>query len=173
VKESGGLSDPVQTTKNLDVRAYKDKPPRLDQLYPAYTSPLYFITFCAWQRKPILANPDIRASLVSFGASAGKRGIVLGRYTIMPDHIHLFIAPGLEGDLSLTVQLMKRALGASLRKAGIDKPYWQPGFFDRLLRRSDSYSAKWDYVRENPVRAGLVKEADEWPYQGEIEQINW
>lgn len=46
-------------------------------------------------------------------------------------------------------------------------PFWQPEFFDHVLRSAKSYSEKWDYVRENPVRAGLVTEADKWPYQGE------
>jgi len=31
---------------------------------------------------------------------------------------------------------------------------------------------KWDYVRENPVRAGLVSKAEEWKYQGEIALID-
>jgi hypothetical protein len=49
---------------------------------------------------------------------------------------------------------------------------WQPGFFDHLLRGSESYHEKWRYVRENPVRAGLVSCAEDWPYQGEIVRID-
>src|SRR4029077_13534604 len=49
---------------------------------------------------------------------------------------------------------------------------WQPGFFDHVLRNDESYSQKWEYVRENPVRAGLVVRADEWPYQGELVVID-
>jgi hypothetical protein len=49
---------------------------------------------------------------------------------------------------------------------------WQEGFFDHLLRTNNSYSQKWNYVRENPVRAGLVKSAADWPYQGEIVYID-
>jgi putative transposase len=48
---------------------------------------------------------------------------------------------------------------------------WQRGFFDHILRNSESYSQKWDYVCENPVRAGLVRTADEWPFQGEARLI--
>jgi len=29
-------------------------------------------------------------------------------------------------------------------------------------------SEKWNYVRDNPVRAGLVENAEAWPYQGEV-----
>jgi REP-associated tyrosine transposase len=48
---------------------------------------------------------------------------------------------------------------------------WQRGFFDHIIRNSESYSAKWDYICENPVRAGLVPSTDEWPFQGEIVRI--
>lgn len=50
-------------------------------------------------------------------------------------------------------------------------PHWQQGFFDHLIRSSESYAQKWEYVRENPVRAGFVTAADTWPYQGEFVRI--
>jgi REP-associated tyrosine transposase len=48
---------------------------------------------------------------------------------------------------------------------------WQAEFFDHVLRSSESYGQKWDYVRENPVRAGLSNDVDGWPWQGEIEYL--
>jgi len=39
--------------------------------------------------------------------------------------------------------------------------FWQPGFHDRLLRSDESYAAKWDYVFQNPVRAGLISRAED------------
>ena len=41
-----------------------------------------------------------------------------------------------------------------------------------ILRSDESYADKWNYVRENPVRAGLFRDASEWPYQGEIVVID-
>jgi hypothetical protein len=35
-------------------------------------------------------------------------------------------------------------------------------------RSEESYERKVTYVRQNPIRAGLVKRAEDWPYQGEI-----
>jgi hypothetical protein len=55
-----------------------------------------------------------------------------------------------------------------LLSLGHNKPHWQEGFFDHILRSQESYSQKWDYVRMNPVRASLSQTPDEWPYQGEI-----
>jgi REP element-mobilizing transposase RayT len=46
---------------------------------------------------------------------------------------------------------------------------WQREFFDHVLRSSESYSEKWNYVFDNPVRAGLVSTANDWRYAGEIE----
>jgi hypothetical protein len=55
------------------------------------------------------------------------------------------------------------------KECNIEGPIWQREFFDHLLRNNESYVQKWEYVFNNPVRAGLVKEAQEWLWQGEIE----
>ena len=52
------------------------------------------------------------------------------------------------------------------------KSFWQPGLFDHLLRRDESYAQKWDYVWRNPVRAKLVTKPEDWLYQGEIHMID-
>jgi REP element-mobilizing transposase RayT len=57
------------------------------------------------------------------------------------------------------------------RELNLSRTIWQEEFFDHVLRSSESYSQKWDYVRENPVRARLVKRSNEWPWQGEIESL--
>lgn len=57
-------------------------------------------------------------------------------------------------------------------RLGYTSPLWQPEFFDHVLRSSVSYEEKWVYVRNNPVRAGLVQSADEWKYQGEIVKLH-
>jgi len=87
----------------------------------------------------------------------------------MPDHVHLFVfIPEHDTTLERWVQTLRSVLGKRLIKLGIDKPHWQEGFFDHLLRSSESYSEKWDYVRMNPVRAGLSRTPEDWLYQGEI-----
>jgi len=87
----------------------------------------------------------------------------------MPDHLHVFAAFDDEQiNLQSWMKSLKNTLSKTLRSAGIPAPHWQKGFFDHLLRSGDSYSEKWDYVRQNPVRAGLVLRAEDWPYQGEI-----
>ena len=67
----------------------------------------------------------------------------------------------------------KRWTARHIRESGLADFFWQEEFFDHLLRRAESYAEKWEYVRWNPVRAGLVANADDWPYQGEIHRIQW
>jgi REP element-mobilizing transposase RayT len=97
--------------------------------------------------------------------------VALGRYVIMPDHLHFFI----RGDQTFVLGDWIKGLKRTMSEAfPTEQPpsLWQPGFFDHLLRNDESYAQKWDYVRENPVRAGLVKLAYDWPYQGEIVHID-
>jgi putative transposase len=64
--------------------------------------------------------------------------------------------------------MLKRALSKAITYA---PPHWQEGFFDHLIRHGESYAEKWEYVRLNPVRAGLVQDPEEWPWQGEIVRL--
>jgi putative transposase len=67
---------------------------------------------------------------------------------------------------------MGPALKRTLSKAILAAPsHWQEGFFNHVIRHSESYAEKWEYVRQNPARAGLVVNAGEWPWQGEIARI--
>ena len=129
----------------------------------------------------MLACPQVHESFRAYCARGKEFNIAVGRYVIMPDHIHVFVRFGGEVGLSRWMKGFKRHLDASLEELGYEptivpgttlQSFWQPGAFDHLLRHSESYAAKWHYVRENPVRAGLVAHAEDWPYQGEIVVID-
>jgi len=140
-------------------------PQRLQWIFPRYDPPLYFVTFNTHHRRKLLATEQVHEAFVEFALEAKDRGIGVGRYVIMPDHIHLFVRGGLDSSLAQWIRLLKRNLSKSILR---NRPHWQQGFFDHLIRHGESYAQKWEYVRENPVRAGLVATADEWRWQGEI-----
>jgi putative transposase len=146
------------------------KPPRLEQVFQKYDPPVYFVTLCTQNRRKVLANAAVHSVLVDYGHGGLPNSCALGRYVIMPDHIHLFIAGADDFDLGVWVRGLKRVVAAAV--SGGRGGLWQRGFFDHLIRNSESYSEKWDYVLENPVRAGLVSSADKWPFQGEIVPID-
>ncbi|MDF7824209.1 transposase [Pontiellaceae bacterium B12227] len=154
----------------LCMSPHPNKPHRLDQVFHSYDAPVYFVTFCTAGRKPILANEAVHAAFRNYAKKAEPRGIAVGRYVIMLDHIHCFIRMAPSHTLGTTVRMMKRALTKSIQEP---MPHWQPGFFDHLLRHSESYAEKWHYVLQNPVRAGLVERARDWMFQGEVVSIQF
>lgn len=130
------------------------------------------MTFCVEERKPVLA--DTRAWEIC-RATFEK----LDRWTIfaaiaMPDHLHLLASPLADRGASVSAftKWFKRWFNEAYwdcRPSVSDGSgrtwHWQEGCFDRLLRSDESLSEKWEYLRQNPVRAGLVKNPDDWPFQ--------
>jgi putative transposase len=115
-----------------------------------------------------LASAEVHTAFIEFADSGATRDLAIGRYVIMPDHIHLFARGSHDYLLTQWIRMLKRHLSKGI---SAPMPHWQRGFFDHVIRRSESYSEKWEYVRQNPVRAGLVADADDWPYQGEIVRL--
>jgi putative transposase len=139
-------------------------PPRLE-VFEDYDPPMYFVTFNTRRRVPLLANEAVHDAFISFAKEGAPRGVSVGRYVLMPDHIHLFVRMEVDRLLSQWVRLLKRKLSAAIGRA---PPHWQEGFFDHLIRHSESYAQKWAYVCDNPQRAGLVNNPTDWKWQGEI-----
>jgi putative transposase len=176
----------------------KDRPRRLDRIFSR--APVFFITFCTRDRKRIDPLTSANDALVKYGKDALEEfNVALGRYVMMPDHVHFFVRGDANFTLSQWVGGLKRAISIAVSKdavvarvsrarspkrldissqpvrlplQGKQNSLWQPGFFDHVLRNDESYAQKWEYVRDNPVRAGLVTSWQEWPHQGEIVRID-
>lgn len=105
--------------------------------------------------------------------SAELDGWWVGRYLIMSDHVHFFAMPARVAKLRSDWQKTWKSISARrIGKAmGVEPPIWQVDTFDHILRSAESYAEKWNYVRENPVRAALVAKSDDWPWQGEIQRL--
>ena len=152
-------------------RDFGRRPLRLQRIFA--TGPLYFVTFCTHERQRFLAKDEVHTAFVLFAKRAeGTYTVAVGRYVIMPDHVHLFVRGDYNFRLGPWIGALKQALAKAATLSRAKGQVWQEGFFDHLLRTNGSYSQKWNYVRENPVRAGLVKSAPDWPYQGEIVYID-
>ena len=152
---------------------YPKRPPRLTTLFSG-VKPFYFVTFNTHDRRSILANDTIHTRFLEFCIEAKNHGVFVGTYVIMPEHIHLFVWINLEScGLKKWIKSLKCILGINLTQLNVKSPYWQQGFFDHVLRNSDSYREKSIYMMNNPVRAELCKTSDEWKYKGTINNIYW
>ncbi len=130
---------------------------------------VFFVTACTYRRVALLATAAVNARFIQFAECAyTKHNIAVGRYVIMPDHVHLFVRGPDDFELGLWMGVLKQFLAKAVVLKKRPKPLWQRRFFDHVLRSDESYAQKWNYVRDNPVRAGLVARAEDWPYSGEI-----
>ncbi len=118
---------------------FNRRPLRLDRLFPKLR-PFYFVTFNTSARVSMLARPEIHDAFRMFCDRAHEQHhVAVGRYVLMPDHVHLFVAVPQEGiTLSKWAQSLRSTLGKELLRLGFQKPHWQEGFFDHLLRSGDS-----------------------------------
>ncbi len=78
-----------------------------------------------------------------------------------------------DGFHSGNVGFVDRLSHPARRQLGTSEALFQAHSFHHRLRRDESYSEKWDYVRMNPVRAGLVSDPDQWTYQGVLNELPW
>jgi REP-associated tyrosine transposase len=128
---------------------------------------IVFVTVCTKGRTRQLATSRVHYALLQAWKRADRW--MIGAYMIMPDHIHFFCSPK---DLDIAIEpwitFWKREFRRTL---GPDTPRLQIDSFHHRLRGEESYSEKWDYVRDNPVRAGLVSSPDDWPYQGVLNEL--
>jgi REP element-mobilizing transposase RayT len=119
-----------------------------------------FVTFCCGCLDPLpesVRDIVLRHCLHDQGTKAEIHAVV-----VMPDHVHLLLTPlrDSEGNLYSLVEILQGIKGSSahslnraLRRSG---PVWQEESFDHVLRTEESFSEKVEYIRQNPVRRGLV-----------------
>jgi putative transposase len=130
---------------------------------------IVFLTVCTRDRLPWLAQEHIHDICRRVWQAADAW--LVGYYLLMPDHIHLFCAPR---DTAFAIERWITFWHSQVSKAH-KNPEWrfQSNAFHHRLRRQENYTEKWDYVRMNPVRKGLVQKPDEWSYQGMLNILPW
>jgi REP element-mobilizing transposase RayT len=174
--------------RNLPQRKHLAHPPSVER---DNRPVILFVTLTVQPRGNFLALEKFHAAFR--GACGDADAWLVGRYVIMPDHVHLFCAPGRFPAVPVRQwgRYFKRCVTMRLAGAarGDTRPpvpvpgdgcgseavpwRWQADFWDTQMRDGDQYHRKWLYVRENPVRAGLVADADAWPFQGEVHSLWW
>jgi len=130
---------------------------------------IVFVTVNAEHRAAWIAQPNVHQLLLEVWREA--QAWLVGYYLLMPDHLHLFVAPhNLDIPLNRWMTYWKRLF---TQKAANAQWRWQSLHWDTRLRRSESYAEKWGYIRENPMRKGLVTKPEDWPYQGMMNILRW
>ena len=87
-------------------------------------------------------------------------------YVVMPDHVHLLVAPQQGHNLSTVLGSLESYTARISWQYGVVGELWQRSFHDHILRRSVDAGMVAAYILNNPVRAGLVDDWHNWPWCG-------
>jgi len=86
-------------------------------------------------------------------------------YCLMPDHLHVIISPG-ESTIPLSkfLNVFKGRTAAVFKDKENLRKIWQRPAFDHVIRTEEDLRAIIEYIRNNPVRKGIVENANDYPY---------
>ena len=146
--------------------------------YDYSQSGLYYVTVCTNYKEKILWNENSDLSpagkivddCIKF-IDANYENVVIDKYCIMPNHIHLIVDLGMSesrrGSLPLrdivtqnnmnlhnVIGRMKSYTTKQYREisGNNDKVLWQRNFYEHIIRNDEDYAEKWKYIDENPLK---------------------
>lgn len=148
----------------------KRKPVRIENF--DYSAPgAYFITVCTANREKIFWNgvgaDSIRPQNLPL-SNAGRiaeqgilqivehyENVVVDKYCIMPDHIHLILR--IESNIGgriISAPTVSTVVGSMKRWVSkqVGRPIWQKSFYDRGIRNGQDYDEIWQYIESNPLK---------------------
>ena len=103
----------------------------------------------------------IQGSLLHFDQQKYR----LFAWVIMPNHVHFLLKPLADNSLSDILHSIKSYTATESNKIlGRKGEFWQEDYFDRYIRSEDHYWFTANYIKNNPVKAGLCKSPEEWHY---------
>ena len=149
------------------------KPIRIEN-YDYSTPGAYFITLCTANREKIFWN-RVGADIIrpqnvplSVAGQIAEQGIlqiaehyenvIVDKYCIMPDHIHLILRIESEIDgRMISAPTVSTAVGSMKRWVSrqIGRPIWQKSFYDHGIRNQQDYDEIWQYIENNPLKYAL------------------
>ena len=126
----------------------------------------YFISTSTWEKQSILQSSrmaELFINVLFHYRTDGK--YQLHEFVVMPDHFHLLITPNPSTTLERAMQLIKGGFSYRAKKE-LDFPgeIWQTSFNDHRVRDAGEYTHFRHYIHMNPVRRGLARTPEEYPY---------
>ena len=155
-----------QVQFRIGIVMYRGFPERLHHTVPHWVEPgaLFHIRIALDREKEqrVLTDPVLaRAILDSVKSYEAKMRWHITLFLLMPDHLHALLSFARDQSMSEVIRDWKRF------HARINHIIWQEGYFDHRLRadeRGTQLTSKMNYIRQNPVAAGLCARPEDWPW---------
>ena len=125
----------------------------------------YSLTICAHERRAVFVEPLlVDWVLQHILRTAVAEHFEILAYCFMPDHLHVLAQGHTDNaDLRVFMKRLKQQTGYEYTRRYGER-LWQVGYFDHVVRSEESVLKHARYIVGNPVRAGLVRNVDEYPF---------
>jgi REP element-mobilizing transposase RayT len=129
---------------------------------------VYFLTWSC--RDGQLLSPEDRTTAMDALLYWDNRKWRVYVAVIMPDHVHLLAQalPSPQGGAFNLAEMMHSVKRFSTRQInkhrGGNGSIWQDERYDRIVRDDAEFLEKWNYLRHNPVKAGLAEHPEDYPW---------
>ena len=136
----------------------------------------YFVTF---RLKSGIMSDDEKTIVLNAIKHFHKIRYWVTTTIVMPDHVHILFKPMVlrankDNPMSKILQSLKGYSAWAINKLrGTKGAIWLDESYDRIMRDYDEYLEKWNYIRNNPVKAGLCQAPEEYRFlwePGEYEE---
>ena len=128
----------------------------------------YFLTICCKKKENYFEEHSVRELVaLELRQTALRNQIAIAAYTILPNHIHLICSTGTKGVIPFVKEFKSRVAVQIRKRFGVLSP-WQRSFFDHKIRSAESLRQKCEYIWMNPVKRGLARRPDNYPWSGVV-----
>lgn len=130
------------------------------------TSRTFFVTSSTWEKRNLLQSDRSAELLIKVLYEYRAQGkFKLHEFVVMPEHFHLLLTVGNDMSIERAVQFIKGGFAFRAGKEfGARAPFWQKGFSEVRVFEASRYAKMREYIWNNPVKRGLVRHAEEYPY---------
>jgi putative transposase len=127
----------------------------------------YSLRFCTAARRAVFTNaPTVDLVNAQFVRACGEHLFAVLAYCFMPDHVHLLVE-GVRADSDLRrFQAAAKQYSGFYYKQRCGQMLWQRYGYERVVRSQDHTLDVVRYILENPIRAGLARSLNEYPFSG-------
>lgn len=126
----------------------------------------YFITAVTAQRRRLFQVSEnaelLQRAILDY---RNQSRFLLHAFVIMPDHFHAIVTPAPDVSLEKTLQYIKGGFSFRLKSK---REVWMRSFNQTQILSGNKYIAAAPYIEQNPVEAGLAREAAEYPFSSVV-----
>ncbi|MFB2898278.1 transposase [Aerosakkonemataceae cyanobacterium BLCC-F50] len=133
---------------------------------------VYFITFNTWEKLEI--TPEARQVVLNAWKFFDNKRYKIYCLVVMPDHVHILIQPlpksadefwSLSSIMHSIKSYSSKEIAKVMKHIGT---VWQDERYDHIIRNDRELAEKWEYIRQNPVKAKLSATPEEYPFFWQI-----